>query len=382
MSNTKYLNQLDAIRYKNKAPYTFLSCARLQTLVAPFAPKNFSVVGGSTGIGLTSFIDGNIVKNLMLLESQDFVNPIAIHYFTLGRTELDAVLRLASQYITYKFKIALSPSDIRCDKNKSKDIYNVPTGLTEAQTLKYEENIEFCKNCIEIAIDWVSEMIASGHLVIHSGNYSPSQILNEMNRCYSEYGELDTDSNKYTPIEEYHNLLVQVVIDGLVNLQPDSLGHGLVVDRELHVLMNDSIKKMRMVYGTAVLISIPTDIKWARSYKDTEPVCKHLGIYGISCDTGLIIYDPVTEKHKGLLPKEASDSDDLLSDTDKGGIKAYSDSKGNNYLRYWFLVRNTTGPSNAKQKVVFYPGIGIYKEVPDNIEFNVVEDIKKFLITK
>lgn len=390
-SQSKFLKQLDDVRFNNKSPYSILNCDSLRSRIAPFCSSNFTVIGGSTGVGLSAFMAENAVMNLLKLDSLIAENggevptdAIIIQYFALGKTELEVVLEFACLYIKHRYKMAITPSDIRGDYNATIPLYDdsvfTNSGMNEEDIQQAQQKVNEVLTAIDEAIDWVGAMVDHGFLTINAGAYNPSDIINTVFRKYDGlYGAMDKDDEVFELKDEYLHSQFVVFIDGMINLMNDVQGHGVVTGADLHKLMLDKIKYIRFMLHSSVIVSIPTEIKYARSYKDTEPVCKHLGDYGIACNTGIILYDPIAEKHKGLLPKD-EENDNLLAASTKETTKTYLDEQGNNYLRYWFLVRNTTGPSNAKQKTAFCPGTGAFKEIPKDVLLTKVAEVKNYII--
>ncbi len=319
--------------------------------VGNIIPEKFTVIGGGPSSGRTSFIDSVYVMNVLLQwYSSEERPPLKIFYFSMVDTHMRKFQSLLCSYLMMTENIRMDIPTLNGQPGRLFDLDKNPAALM----------------AVEDASSFFEELETNETLEIIDGPKAPSEIFNTIVTYMEEIGHNDP-SEPYELNDDNEDSLVMLIIDSTDSLSPEFDGYGRGNKKELDSKLLKYIEILNTRFKTNVIASVSTDVGYVKSVKDTVPNIKHLGIYGKNCHIGTVLYNPILEKTiKFLLPNDEPD--------------AYI-SNGRNVLRFWFVVRNTTGADAVRQRLLLLPGSAYCVEHPvDETRVTEFDDIYEILM--
>lgn len=340
MSYTDLINKV-VHNIKNKdSGYTMTLFPRFNACVGNIIESKYTVIGGSPGVGVSSFINQNYVLGPLLQyvndESED-IQPIKILYFTTAMTAEKKFQQLLCLYLMLVEHIHI---DIPTLLSKPGRMYDLESRADVVKAI--EDSESFFENILDKSLYIVDNI------------KSPTNIL-----TYTK----DFIDN-YHAINEENSCTFLVVVDSTSYLEEDRSSNISFGDKEIDKEMNKVALELIRDYKVHCVLNVPTKLGFVRSPKDTEPTHSHLGIFGSKCDYGIVIYDSIGERNTMTAPYEG----------------VYVNTKGRNTLRYCYVVRNSEGNNLFKVPYLFLGGSGFSKEFKDLSDFSSFMEVKDSLI--
>jgi hypothetical protein len=298
----------------------------------------YTLVGGLTGSGKTSFIDDAYVLNPFdwYISKENKTNmKLRIIYRSMERSGTYKLAKWISRKIFLDHGVIIPVSKLLGWTGKmNKDEHDL--------FLMYEDYVEQMKEVITI-ID---------------GPENPVGIAKELKAHAEENGEiiqLDKYNKKYIPNNE--NELTIVVIDhiGLLRLTKDQPTKKQAIDK-----MSDELRYARDFFGyTPVVVSqFNRDISNPMRQKngDVEPQLEDFADSSSTqndADVVLALFDPLRYK---------------VADPSGYNLEKLKDSFGAKYYRSLRLIKNSYGEDDVRIGLGFLGQIGMFKELPKRID--------------
>lgn len=317
--------------------FNFPLMKNLNKVIGNISSNMYTAIGGLPGAGVTSFIDLNYVMSPILqwyINNDHQKRDLKIIYFSTISGELKKIEQLICLFSKLVFGVHL---DIPTLHSKPGRLYNLNEEPAAIEALTYARTF--------------FHEILDNQLSIISGELSPTSIHNKI---LDVLGALDRETTD-----------VMVIIDSVQYLKDDIEKFGTVTGRELDKKMDYMIKEMVDKQAISITIAVPIRSSALRLVKDTEPHYSQLREYSANCDRGLIIYNPIAEKH----PNYMQDSKKFIS------------ASGLNTLRTWTVVRNTEGKELVSFPILFLPGTGFMLELDSMNDIMDFGDVKTYLQT-
>lgn len=319
--------------------------------VGNIMPGKFTVVGGGPSSGRTSFVDSVYIMNVLLQwYSLKDRPPLKIFYFSMNDNPVKKLQSFLCSYL-------MMTENIRMD---------IPTLNGQPNRLLNIDEDEISRMAIEDSQVFFDELEEEEILEIIGEPQPPSNIFNLVTEYMKTIGT-DEKGKPYELDEEYKNGLVMVIVDSSDNMIPEYDGYGRGNKNDLNNKLIGHIEVLTSRYEVNVTVIAPTDTGFIRMPRDSFPHIKHLGVFGRKCHIGTVLYNPILEKTiKFLLPNDEP--------------MAYI-SNGKNVLRFWFVVRNTSGADAVRQRYLLLPGSSYCVEHPlDNELVRKFNDVYSVLM--
>lgn len=294
----------------------------------------YTLIGGLTGSGKTSFVDDAYVLNPIDWYISKYNNTdikLKIIYRSMERSGVYKLAKWISRKIFIDHGVTIGVSKL--------------LGWTEKMTkdehdlfLMYEDYAENLKDIVTI-ID---------------GPENPVGIAKELKAFAEERGEIvqvDKYNKKYVPNNE--NEIVLVVLDhiGLLKVTKDHATKKQAIDK-----MSDELRYARDLYGYSpvVVSQFNRDIASPIRIKngDVEPQLedfKESSSTQDDADVILALFDPMRYK----VPDFSGYSTDKLKD-----------EYGAKYFRSLRLIKNSYGEDDIRIGLAFLGQVGLFKELP------------------
>lgn len=317
--------------------YDFPLTPTLNQTVGNLTSGLYTVVAGLPGAGVTSFVDQNYVLGPLLQWYNDtnvHKRDIKILYFSTITGEIKKIQQLICLFSRLIHGIHV---DIPTLNSKPGRLYD----LTEEEAVI--DSLKIAKVFFDDVLDQ--------QLTVVTGQLSPTQIHN---RILDELDKVDRDNTDF-----------MVVVDSSTHLKDDMEKFGTVTGKELDKKMDRYIEELTRKEDIIFTMLVHISPSLLRHTKETEPHYSQLGAYITNCSRGIIIYNPLAEKH----PNYIQDS------------KKFVNHNGLNTLRTWTVVRNTEGKELVERPLLFLPGTGFMVEIDRITDITEFEDVKELLQT-
>jgi len=334
----------------NNKGYGFPLMPKLNSAIGNIQSAQVHTISGMASSGVTSFIDQNYVMSVLLQwynTKPEDRNPLKIFYYSMKDTELKKLQLLLCNYL----KLV---EGLRTD---------VPTLNSQVGRLYDIETDKALNPAIDSAGVFFDEVIDDEILVIKDGQYKPTEIYNDVMDFIKTTGEVSSDK-AFEFDEEFKNQLILVIVDPVDYLADDVNGFGTVTGADLDEKFQYYIRDLKVNYGVSFVLSVPSNIGYIRSPKDTEPKFRHLGSYGGITDRGICIYNSISEGNVKFYDGDAD---------------IYTSPKGNILMRTWHVVRNTDGIDSRLGKLLFLPGTSYMVEKSKDDKIEDLDDVLDIL---
>ena len=295
----------------------------------------YTLVGGLTGSGKTSFIDDAYVLNpfdwFISKEGQASGIKLKIWYRSMERSGVYKMAKWVSRKIFLDHGIIITVPKL--------------LGWTEKMTadehdlfLQYEEYVERMSDVITI-ID---------------GPENPVGIAKELKAFAEQHGEIvqvDQYNKKYIPKDETQIVIPIIDHIGLLKLTKDQPTKKQAIDK-----MSDELRFARDFYGYSpvVVSQFNRDISNPIRMKngDVEPQLEDFAESSSTqndADVVLALFDPMRYK---------------VPDPSGYNLEKLKDEYGAKYFRSLRLIKNSYGEDDVRIGLAFLGSIGIFKELP------------------
>lgn len=323
---------------KKDEGYSLPLAPGLNTAIGNILPGQYTVVAGQPSSGRTSFVDTTYVLGVLLQwYVQENRQPLKIVYFSLKDSTIKKLQMLLCTYLKMVFNYRVDIPTLNSQPGRVADIAAEPK-LLEA---------------IDTAQEFFDYIIDNGILEIFSDVTRPTEIYNIVTERIKEMDETESGLDP----------LMLVVIDSTDRLTMETDGFrsisGMDLDEKINSYAIDLSKKL---YAHVVLV-VPTVQSSSRFPKENEPSFRQLGIFGTSCDRGIIMYNPIGDGNLNYLIARDMNME-------------YFKFNGLNLLRIAYVARNTDGIEATDYRLLFMPGTGFMIEHKYNNEVTSVNDVK------
>jgi hypothetical protein len=295
----------------------------------------YTLVGGLTGSGKTSFIDDAFVLNpfdwFISKEGQASGIKLKIWYRSMERSRVYKMAKWVSRKIFLDHGI----------------IITVPKLLGWTEKMNHDEHDLFLQY-----EDYVERM--NDVITIIDGPENPVGIAKELKAFAEKNGEIvqiDQYNKKYIPNDE--SQIVIPIIDhiGLLKLTKDQPTKKQAIDK-----MSDELRYARDFYGYSpvVVSQFNRDISNPIRMKngDVEPQLEDFAESSSTqndADVVLALFDPMRYK---------------VPDPSGYSLEKLKDEFGAKYFRSLRLIKNSYGSDDVRIGLAFLGEIGVFKELP------------------
>lgn len=308
-------------------------------VVGNILPAQYTVVTGLQSAGKTSFVDENYVLSVLLQRDKLEVKPnLKIFYFSLKDTALKKFQSLLCGYIKLVHNLRV---DIPTLNSQPGRLYNIES----------ESNVLAAIDDAEI---FFNEVINSEVLQVVTNVAKPSSIYGMIQEYMSEIDGMEDPP------------LVMVVVDSTDHLAAESDSYRVLQGNELDFKFDAYISALVKEQHIHAVVITPAHGVISRFPKENEPNYRQLGIYGKSCDKGIVLYNPIAENNTNY----------LRSITD---FECYISTAGLNTLRFWHVVRNVDGIESVSDRLLFLPGTSYMLEVGMQEQIDDFMKVKELL---
>lgn len=317
--------------------FTLPLMPQLNKIIGNISSGLYTAIGGLPGSGLTSFVDQNYVMGPLLQWYTD-TNPdkkdLKILYFSTNQGEIKKIQQLICLFSRLLHGIHV----------------DIPTLNSKPGRLYDLRNEEVVIDSLKIAQGFFDDVLEQ-QLMIIPGEFSPTIIHNKVLEL------IDTVDIDHTNI--------MVVLDSTTYLKDDVEKFGTITGKELDKKMDSLIKDLTYRNDITFTVTVPIKPSIVRHVKETEPHYSQLSHYVTNCHRGIVLYNPLVEKHPNYLQDQ----------------KKFINHNGINTLRTWTVVRNTEGKEAVEKPLLLLPGTGFMLEIDSTSDVSDFEDVKELLQT-
>lgn len=354
MMDLRFSDIVDKMKYHmgtEAVGYSMPLAENYNRVVGNITQGVYTAIAGMPASGTTSFMDQNYVMNVLIqwyftdFEDRD---PLHIKYYSLKINELKKLQQFVCLYIKLVHGLVI---DIPTLNNQPGKLYNISDKLNDPSG-KF-------KAALKDAGKFFDEVLNEGVLEIHTGAVSASGIYSAMTDHMDKMGSYD--SGVYTLHDANIDSINMVAVDSVENLSKESDGFNAPNLNDSFEKLDSFLGKLSSTYGVNCNATVPAQVGYIRTPKDSEPFTRQLGYFGKNCNRGVVMYNPVQEGNKRLY----EDSEVFIGDR-SGAI----------LMRYWFVVRNEDGVDSACDRTLFLPGVGYH------LEYDKKQDISDNKVTE
>jgi hypothetical protein len=295
----------------------------------------YTLVGGLTGSGKTSFVDDACVLNpydwYMSPAGQASGIKLRIIYRSMERSRVYKFAKWVSRRIFLDTGITIPVTKLLGWTDKlSKDEHDI--------FLTYQDYIENMKNVIEIIDGPENAVGIAKHLKERALQHGTIEVLDEYNKIYY-------------PDDE--NTITLVIVDhaGLIKTTKDQPTKKAAIDK-----MSDELRYARDFYGFSPIVVSQFNRDIANPIRikngDVEPQLedfKESSTTQEDADVVLALFDPMRYK---------------VDDPSGYDLDKLRDEFGGKYYRSLRLIKNSYGEDDIRIGLGFFGQIGMFKELP------------------
>ena len=319
--------------------YAIPMAPKYNKAIGNILPMQYTVVTGLQSSGKTSFVDQNYVLSV-LLQRRDMEEkpPLKIFYFSLKDTALKKFQALLCGYI----------------KLVHNGRIDIPTLNSQPGRLLNLESEPKILATIDEAEIFFNEVIDEEVLQVVTGVTKPSAIC----QVVSDY---------LTSIEDVEEKpLVMMIVDSTDFLSSESDNFRTIQGAELDYKFDTGVTDLVKEGNVHAVIITPAHGANSRFPKENEPNYRQLGVYGRTCDKGIVLYNPIAEGNANYL-RCITDSNNYIT------------NEGLNTLRFWHVVRNTDGIDSISNRLLFIPGTSFMLEMDMIYNIDSLQTVKDML---
>jgi hypothetical protein len=195
------------------------------------------------------------------------------------------------------------------------------------------------------------------NLMLYNGRKTPSDIYHTVEDYMKTIG-YENEQGDFILDDKYANQYTFLIVDNVEYLLTEHDGFGLLTPDLLKSKFAEYLDKLKYKYNLINIINVPTKTTYTRSFKDSEPNYKDLGIFNNIADLGIVLYNPFNEnnlKYNGY-PVES-----LFIN-------------GKNRFRTLTIVSNQEGLENQTLGLFFLGESGFFAEAPHPTEKDKFEE--------
>ncbi len=310
-------------------------------VVGNILPRTFTVLGGLPSAGTTSFMDQNYVLNPLynwFAAEEDY--NLKVLYFSFKNETPRKLKTFLCNYSMLFHKLRIDINTLESGRGRRFNMDESDVALAVLDKSK----------------DFYNAALQNEHLNLYSGRYTPESFYNQVTSLLHEMGSFDDDGNfEFTDA----STTVIIAIDNADVIEADEHLKGRISKKELHRRLLEYIEELKTKYGVSIVANILIDRSRIHLTKDTIPKYNQLGEWGVFADVGSIIYAPIKEDTVKVVAPGDDASNYIINGVD--------------YLRYWYVVKNSLGPEAEKGRFLFAGGSSFGVEHLDTVDNLVME---------
>jgi len=299
------------------------------------------IIGGRPNSGKKSFMDYIYFIQVYKWwqEQPENIRPkIKFFYFNMRKNLRVKLQKWLCLYLKLEYNIII---DIPTLNNSVGKLYDIDEE-TRAQIISAKE--------------FFNEL-EEGPLTLINGRKTPSEIFNIVEDYMLEIGRVN-DHGTYYLDDKHVGQYTIILVDDINCLLSETDGFSLMDTDRLKRKFAEYIDKLKNIYNTTNILIVPNKSTYSRSFKDTEPSYKELGIYNDIADVGIIAYNPFNENH---LKYNGYPIESLMI-------------RGKNRFRTVTIVTNKEGLENQTLGLFFIGECGYIAEAPHPTERELFEE--------
>jgi hypothetical protein len=299
------------------------------------------IIGGRPNSGKSSFIDYTYFINVYKWwqnQPEDHRPKIKFFYFSMRKNIRVKVQKWLCLYLKLEYNIVI-------------DIPTLNNGIGKLYDIDEDTNAQ-----IMSAYDFFNDLEVNS-LSLINGRRTPSDIFNTVEEYMLKIGHIN-DHGNYILDDDYSGQYTFLIVDNVEYLLTEHDGFGVMNPDLLKRKFCEYLDILKNTYNLVNIINVPNRSIYARSYKDTEPNYKELGVFNDIADVGIVLYNPFNEnnlKYNGY-PVES-----LMI-------------RGKNRFRTLTVVANKEGLENQTVGLFFLGECGYFAEAPHPTEKEQFEE--------
>jgi len=316
--------------------------AKLSKVTNFIEPQKNIIIGGRPNSGKSSFIDYNYFINVFKWWTslpEEERPKLKFLYFNMRRNVRVKLQKWLCLYLKLEYNVLI---DIPTLNNGIGKLYDLDEE-TEAQVLS--------------ACEFFNDL-EDNHLLLYNGRRTPSDIYDTVEGYMKTIGHENEYDHTFKLDDKHAGQYTFVIIDNVEYLMTEHDGFGLLTPDLLKSKFCEYLDLLKNKYNLINVVNVPTRNTYTRSYKDSEPTYKDLGVFNNIADLGIVLYNPFNEnnlKYNGY-PVES-----LFIN-------------GKNRFRTLTVVSNQEGLENQTLGLFFVGECGYFAEAPHPTEKDKFEE--------